>query len=171
MELMDVVKGRRSIRRYADKMVEDWKIKELLEAARWAPSAGNTQTWRFYVVKNEKMKKELSFAALNQKHVADAPVLIVVGFDIDGMYSYYGERGVHLYGIQDTAAAIQNLLLRAYDLGLGTCWVGAFNESEVSEILKLPNNIRPVAIITVGYPAERPNSYRKSLDEIVRFLD
>ena len=171
MELIEAIKGRRSIRRYQDKDVEKWKIRELIDAARWAPSAGNTQTWRFYVVENKDIKHSLYLAALKQRAVKEAPVVIVVCFDTDEMRAYYGSRGVHLYGIQDTAAAIQNLLLRAYDLGLGTCWVGAFDESEVASALNLDSHVRPVAIITVGYPAERPLSRRKDVEEIVRFID
>jgi nitroreductase len=163
--------GRRSIRKYQDREVEDDKILKMLDAARWAPSAGNTQTWRFYVVRNREMKQRLSRAALGQRHVRDAPVVIVVGYDMQEMYSAYRERGVNLYAIQDAAAATQNMLLRAYDLGLGTCWVGAFDETEVSKILSLPKYIRPVAIIAVGYPAEREVSTRKPLERIVEFIE
>jgi nitroreductase len=171
MELIDAIMGRRSIRKYQDREVEDDKILKMLDAARWAPSAGNTQTWRFYVVRNREMKQRLSRAALGQRHVRDAPVVIVVGYDMQEMYSAYRERGVNLYAIQDAAAATQNMLLRAYDLGLGTCWVGAFDETEVSKILSLPKYIRPVAIIAVGYPAEREVSTRKPLERIVEFIE
>lgn len=171
MELIDAILGRRSIRKYKDIDVEDDKIRKILEAAIWAPSSGNTQTWRFYVVRNEKIKREISAAALNQRHIREAPVVIVVGYDIQEMYSAYRERGVNLYAIQDSAAATQNLLLRAYDLGLGTCWVGAFDEKEVSDILNIPPHIRPVAIVTVGYPAERSVSTRKSLESVVKFVN
>ena len=171
MEVAEAIKGRRSIRRYQTRDVEKWKILELIEAARWAPSAGNTQTWRFYIVKNERVKLALYRAALNQNVVKNAPLVIVVCFDMKEMYSYYGERGVRLYGIQDTAAAIQNMLLRAHDLGLGACWVGAFDEKAVASALGLKDNLRVVALITVGYPAEKPSSYRKAVEEIARFID
>ncbi len=171
MELIEAIKGRRSIRRYRDKDVEEWKIRELIDAARWAPSAGNTQTWRFYVVENEDIKHSLYLAALKQRAVKEAPVVIVVCFDTDEMRAYYGSRGVHLYGIQDTAAAIQNLLLRAYDLGLGTCWIGAFDEAAVSSALELKESLRVVALITLGYPAERPLSRRKDVEEITCFVE
>ncbi|HID43890.1 MAG TPA: nitroreductase family protein, partial [Archaeoglobaceae archaeon] len=152
MELIDAILGRRSIRKYKEKDVEDEKIRKILEAAIWAPSSGNTQTWRFYIVRDERIKRELSASALNQRHIRESPVVIVVGYDMQEMYSAYRERGVTLYAIQDAAAATQNMLLRAYDLGLGTCWVGAFDENEVSRILDLPKYVRPVAIVTVGYP-------------------
>jgi len=170
MELIDAILGRRSIRKYKEKDVEDEKIRKILEAAIWAPSSGNTQTWRFYIVRDERIKRELSASALNQRHIRESPVVIVVGYDMQEMYSAYRERGVTLYAIQDAAAATQNMLLRAYDLGLGTCWVGAFDENEVSRILDLPKYVRPVAIVTVGYPAERGVSTRKSLESVVKFV-
>ena len=170
MELIDAILGRRSIRKYKEKDVEDEKIRKILEAAIWAPSSGNTQTWRFYIVRDERIKRELSASALNQRHIRESPVVIVVGYDMQEMYSAYRERGVTLYAIQDAAAATQNMLLRAYDLGLGTCWVGAFDENEVSRILDLPKYVRPVAIVTVGYLAERGVSTRKSLESVVKFV-
>ncbi len=171
MEVKDAIFGRRSIRKYQPKDVEDEKIREILEAAIWAPSAGNTQTWRFYVVKNPEIREKLMRASYMQKQITEAPVSIVVTFDMDEMDKFYGRRGVELYGIQDTAAAIQNMLLRAYDLGLGTCWIGAFDDGEVSSILKIPATERPVAIITAGYPAENPSSTRKPLKDVVRFVE
>ncbi len=171
MEVKDAIMGRRSIRKYEQKEVEDEKIREILEAAIWAPSAGNTQTWRFYVVRNRDLREKLMKASYMQKQIIEAPVSIVVTFDRDEIDKFYGRRGVELYAIQDTAAAIQNMLLRAYDLGLGTCWIGAFNEEEVASIVRVPPIERPVAIITVGYPAEKPTSTRKPLDEVVRYVD
>lgn len=168
---MEAIKGRRSIRKYEDKPVEDDKIWEMLEAARWAPNAGNTQTWRFFVIKNDEAKNKLSSAALKQKHVLTAPVDVVVGYDIEEMYRFYRERGIELYAIQDCAAATQNMLLRAYSLGLATCWVGAFDEKEVAKILDLPQKIRPVAIVAVGYPAEKEETPRKPLENVVEFYE
>lgn len=171
MELMEAIRRRRSIRKYENKPVEDEKIWEMLEAARWAPNAGNTQTWRFFVVKKDDIKKKLSSAALNQRHIWAAPVDIVVGYDIEEIYRFYRERGVELYAIQDSAAAIQNMLLSAYSLGLASCWVGAFDEEEVAKILDLPQKIRPVAIVAVGYPAEKEETRRKPLEDVVEFYE
>lgn len=169
--MIDAVKGRRSIRKYEDKPVEDEKIWEMLEAARWAPNAGNTQTWRFFVVKNEELKRKISGAALNQRHIRAAPVDIVVGYDIEEMYRFYRERGTELYAIQDCAAATQNMLLRAYSMDLATCWVGAFDEKEVAKILDLPQKIRAVAIVAVGYPADKEETPRKPLEDVVEFYE
>ncbi len=96
---------------------------------------------------------------------------IVVGYDSEEMYRFYRERGIELYAIQDSAAATQNMLLRAYSLGLATCWVGAFDEREVAKILDLPKKIRPVAIVCVGYPAEKEETPRKPLKDVVKFYE
>ena len=152
METFECILKRRSIRSYDKKDVPNEFIGKMLEAAIHAPSAGNLQPWEFIVVKDLKTKEELSNAALGQDHVKEAPVVIVVCVNPEKSAEKYGERGRNLYCIQDTAAAIQNMLLTATDLGLGTCWVGAFEEERVKDILRIPENLRPVALITVGFP-------------------
>lgn len=141
---------------------------KLIDAARWAPSAGNIQPWEFIIVRDPEIKRGVSAAALDQKFIEEAPVVIVVCANQLRSGSGYGSRGVNLYCLQDTAAATQNMLLAAYALGLATCWVGAFQEEEAVKVLKIPNGIRPVAIIPVGHPAEKaevPN--KKPLSAIV----
>ncbi|NIP67456.1 nitroreductase family protein, partial [Candidatus Bathyarchaeota archaeon] len=103
-------------------------------------------------------KRSLSQAALNQTFIEEAPVVIVVCVDKDRSGWRYGRRGTDLYCLQDTAAATQNLLLAAHALGFGACWVGAFREEKVKEILKTPDRVRPVAIVPVGHPAEKPRT-------------
>jgi len=156
MDIFEAIARRRSIRKYQDKDVDDKFIGVLLWAAAQAPSAGNLQEWRFIVVRNKKTKELLYNAALRQEHVKDAPVLIVVAADLEVQSLRYGKRGELVYSLEDCAAAIQNMLLAATALGLGACWVGAFDEEDVKSILRLPDFIRPIAIITVGYPAEEP---------------
>ena len=156
MDVFEAIAKRRSIREYQDKDVDDKFIGVLLWAAAQAPSAGNLQEWRFIVVRNKKTKELLYNAALRQEHVKDAPVLIVVAADLEVQSLRYGKRGELVYSLEDCAAAIQNMLLAATALGLGACWVGAFDEEDVKSILRLPDFIRPIAIITVGYPAEEP---------------
>jgi len=153
METLECIKARTSVRSFRPDLVPEEKISRILEAAANAPSAGNVQDWNFVVVKDSKRKKILSEAALGQDFVAQAPVVIVVCSDLGRISSAYGERGRNLYSIQDTAAAVQNLMLAACDLGLGTCWVGAFSEEGVRKILNLPERVRPMAIIPLGYPA------------------
>jgi nitroreductase len=170
MDIFDVIRGRRSIRAYQSKPVDKEKIRRLLESAILAPSEGNLQSWKFFVVENDEKRRELVKAAGNQTFISEAPVAIVVCTD-SAATAPYGIRGKTLYCIQTSGAAVQNILLSAYAMGLGTCWVGAFREEEVSKSLGLPNHLRPVAIIPVGYPAENPEMRkRKTLEEVVEYV-
>jgi nitroreductase len=155
--IMDVIRGRRSIRRFKrGEKVSEEDLRKILEVATYAPSAGNRQPWEFIIVENEDTKNKLAEAAYNQTWITEAPIIIVVCANEERSASRYGERGRTLYCIQDTAAAIQNMLLMAHSLGYGTCWVGAFNENEVRRILNIPIGVRPVAIIPIGKPDEKP---------------
>jgi nitroreductase len=170
MELQEAIKGRRSIRTFKKQNVPEETITQLIEAASYAPSAGNIQPWQFVIVKNPTVKKKLAESALNQNHIKDAPVVIVVCADEKRSSMGYGTRGRTLYCLQDTAAATQNILLTAYSLGLGTCWIGSFNEDEAKEALNAPEGIRPVAMIPVGYPDENPRQRgRKLLSQITHY--
>jgi nitroreductase len=155
-ELIAVIKKRRSVRKYLKKDVSDDLIEKILEAARFAPSAGNYQPWEFIVVKNEDVKKNLVAAAFNQNWMLEVPVFIVACTNVRLAGAVYGERGSRLYGIQGVSAAIENMLLAAESLGLATCWIGAFSEVVVARMLDCPEYVRPCAIITLGYPAEEP---------------
>ena len=168
MELLEAINDRRSIRAFKTQDVEEATVMKLIEAARWAPSAGNIQPWKFVIVRKPPVKKALAKAALNQAHVEDAPVVIVVCADEKRSSMGYGIRGKLLYCLQDTAAATQNILLTAHSLGLGSCWVGTFDEKSARKALNIPEGVRPVAIIPVGYPAETPRQRdRRPLTEIV----
>jgi nitroreductase len=168
MGLSEVIKGRRSIRTFKNQDVPEETVEKLINAARWAPSAGNIQPWEFVIVRKPAVKKKLAQAALNEAFVEDAPVVIVVCADEKRSLMGYGFRGKTLYCIQDTAAATQNILLTAHSLGLGTCWIGAFNEDEAKEAVNAPEGIRPVAIIPVGYANEAPlQGSRRPLSQII----
>ncbi|MFQ6065582.1 MAG: nitroreductase family protein [Candidatus Bathyarchaeia archaeon] len=168
--MFEAIRGRRSIRAYTGDRVSDETVRMLIDAARWAPSAGNIQPWEFVVVRNAGTKRRLSAAALDQTSIEEAPVVIVVCANEARSSRGYGSRGVSLYCLQDTAAAIQNMLLAACALGLGACWIGAFHEDEVGRILKTPRRIRPIAIVPVGHPAEKPRAPpKRSISEIVHF--
>jgi len=171
MEILEAIRIRRSIRKFApSRDVGEEVLNEVLKAATWAPSAGNAQPWRFLVVRAPELKQGLAKAALGQKFVAQAPVVIVVCADLARAKQAYGERGESLYCLQDTAAAAQNIHLAAVSLGLGTCWVGAFSEPEVSRLLGLPPSLRPVALIPMGYPTEKPRPRsRRPLSEVVEY--
>jgi len=170
MEFFELLKKRRSIRAFKNKEVEKEKITKILEAANSAPSAGNEQAYRIFVVKdNEKMKK-LAKAAFNQNFIAEAPVVLVFCSNPEEGEIYYGERGRDLYSLQDATIAATFAMLACYELGLATCWIGAFDEEEVKEILKV-KNLRPIALFPIGYPAEKPiKTKRKSLEELVKFV-
>jgi nitroreductase len=156
MNILKAVKERRSIRDFQKRKIPDETVNKLIEALIWAPSAGNLQSRKFYFIKDEKPKKKIAAAALNQNFIAEAP-LVIIGCT-DSRISYkYGERGVHLYSIQDVALSIMGMMLVAYENGLGSCWVGAFREDEVFKILHMPKNLRPVAIVPVGYPSKIPS--------------
>ncbi|MGB9959844.1 MAG: nitroreductase family protein [Candidatus Bathyarchaeales archaeon] len=170
LEVFEAIRGRRSTRAFENREVSQELVEKLIEAARWAPSAGNIQPWEFIIVKKPEIKRKLAEAALGQSFIEEAPVVIVVCADEVRSAQGYGVRGKTLYCIQDTAAAIQNIHLAAYSMGLGTCWVGAFREDEARKVLKMPEGIRPVAIIPVGYPAETPPPRsRRPLKQIIHY--
>jgi len=168
MDVFEAVYGRRSIRAFSDREVSEEELKKILEAACQAPSAGNIQPWEFVIVREKKRKIALAKAALGQYFIAEAPVVIVVCANQIRSASGYGIRGSNMHCLQDTAAAIENMLLCIYALGLGACWVGAFNDERVATAVEAPEGVRPVAIIPIGHPAEEPlPTSRRSLKEIV----
>jgi nitroreductase len=170
LEVFEAIRGRRSVRAFRDRNVTEEIVDQLIDAAHWAPSAGNIQPWEFIIVRKPDIKKRLAKAALEQTSIIDAPVVIVVCADENRSMQRYGDRGKTLFCLQDTAAAVQNILLTAHSLGLGSCWIGAFTEEEAEEILQLPQHTRPVAIIPVGYPAENPlPRNRRPANQITHF--
>lgn len=152
MDVETALKTRRSIRKFKTTPVPDEIVAKILELANTAPSAGNLQSRDFIVVQNDEVKAKLAKAALAQEFVYEAPVVIVVCGNEKRSGSGYGSRGKNLYNIQDADAAVMHILLSAHALNLGTCWVGAFDDDKVSVILGLPEYIKPIAIITIGYP-------------------
>lgn len=170
MDISEVIRGRRSVRAFTRKKVSQRAVELLIDAARWAPSAGNIQPWEFVIVTQPENQQRLAAAALDQTFVAEAPVVIVVCANVARSALGYGNRGAHLYSLQDTAAATENLLLAAHALGLAACWVGAFREDDVAEAINAPRGLRPVAIVPVGYPAEKPRSpTKRPIPEIVHY--
>jgi nitroreductase len=166
MDVFDVIKERRSVRTYADKPVEKEKLDKIFEATRLAPSACNYQEWRFVVVTKKSKREALMVAANNQKFVAEAPVVIACCAETDGHKLRCGES---CYTI-DVTIAIDHITLAAVALGLGTCWIGSFYPEQVREILNIPQDIRVVELLTLGYPADSPREKnRKPIDEIVHY--
>ncbi|MCX8170399.1 MAG: nitroreductase family protein [Candidatus Bathyarchaeota archaeon] len=184
MSVFEAIRTRRSIRAYEDKPVEKDKLHRVLEAARLAPSAGNRQPWRFIVVTDPKVKEEIRsvkerFRLPPPKGVPPPPSrmpprdplltapVIIIGCAIP-KESF---PGTDFWKI-DVSIALQNLVLAAWEMGLGTCWVGVFHEEEeIKKVLGLPEDTRIVAMVTLGYPAEKkePVTDRKPLEEIVRY--
>lgn len=170
MDLLKIIKNRRSIRKFQSKEIPENLIEKLIEALIWAPSAGNLQSRKFYFVFDLKIKKKLAEAALNQPFIAQVP-LVIVGCTDNRISQCYGERGEKLYSICDVSVSIQNMMLVAYSEGLGSVWIGAFEENRVSEILNLPRNLKPICILPIGYPAEKPTpSSRLLKQKIIKII-
>jgi nitroreductase len=168
MEFSELVKRRGMVRRFKDKPIEHEHLIKILSNAARAPSAGHLQPWEFIVVTDHVIKQRLAEAAVRQMFIAEAPVVIVTCANTDRSASRYGERGRSFYSIIDTAFASLLILLTARDLSLGACFVGAFDDSKVAEILALPKHVKPIGIIPIGYPAEKPARYeRMDLNELV----
>lgn len=164
MEVMEAIRTRRSIRDYEDRSIPEQKLLRVLEAARLAPSASNRQRWKFVVVTDAKRREELARAAGGQNHVRKAAVVIAA---VATMPEYVMRCGVPAYAV-DLAIAVDHMTLAAADEGLGSCWIGFFSQEEAREILKIPENCRIVALLTLGFPKEAAGpKERKPLDAIV----
>ncbi len=191
-----LIKGRRSVRKYSLREVPMDILFRVLEAARWAPSAHNAQPWRFIVITDRSLKRKLAermadewvkdmigdgvprdtrekLAEASIKRFTDAPILIVACVTMEDMDTYPDRRRMrceYVMAVQSLAASIQNILLAAYSEGLGSCWFCAplFCQDAVRKVLRIPESVEPQALITLGYPSEKPAPPpRKSLREIV----
>ena len=157
--LFQVIKNRRSIRKYKPKKVKIEKIEKLIEAARWAPSAGNSQPWKFAIIANKKTINALKMITPGWLGVDDPPIIIVVCLDTKRATPYS-----HI----DVGAAMQNILLYAHSSGLGCCAIASFEIDSTINLLGLPEDIKPVLFITIGYPDQEPiNPSRLSLSELI----
>ena len=171
MEFFDVVKKRCSIRVFSSQLVEDRKLQQILEAANQAPSAGNLQAYEIYVVRKAFQRNELAKAALNQHFIAQAPVVLVFCAHPARSEGRYFQRGVRLYSVQDASIACTFAMLAATALGLGSVWVGAFDDQSVHRVIGAPPGLLPVAVLPVGYAAESPSSTpRRQVNDIVHWL-
>ena len=162
LSLVDVILSRRSIRKYLDKPIPEDVTNQILEAGRQAPSAGNRQPWRFIVITDQRIKEALSHGKYNT-FLKEAPVAIVA-------CGYTGTEQSRKWSTVDTSIAVENMVLAAWSLGVGSCWIGDFVESEVKKLLGIPDDYGVVTLLSLGYPAEtkaaRP---RKSLGEIISY--
>ncbi|MFA6072962.1 MAG: nitroreductase family protein [Candidatus Woesearchaeota archaeon] len=170
METFDCIYTRRSIRKYQKTDVEFDKVTKILEAASKAPSAGNLQAYRFIILQDRDVINQLPDMCSDQFWITEAPIVIVVCEDIERIEAHYGLRGQRLYAIQDCAAATQNIMLAAHDLGLSTCWIGSFEEDYVADLCGVPTTARVQALITLGYAAQEPDpKSEEPLDVLVYF--
>ena len=163
MDVVHTIKTRRSIRRYKRAPVEDQKIIQCLEAARWAPSADNLQPWQFIVVRDAETRKKLASIHTWGKFMAESPVVVVFLADPRRSPNYY-------HG--DTAIAAENFLLAAHSQGLGTCWMGVINtefEQPIRRLLSVPEDLRVLCTVSVGYADEEPTSARRPLGETLHW--
>jgi nitroreductase len=165
--IIDAILKRHSVRAYKEDEVSKELLNEVIEAGRLAPSASNIQPWKFVIVEEKELRKELSKACNNQKFVAEAPVVIVGCIIVKG----YSMGGSYDSAILDIGIALDHMTLQAASLGLGTCWIGAFNETEVKKLLQIPANVHVAVLLTLGFPKDSSmhNKCRKNVDEIVSY--
>ena len=152
MDVLKTIETRRSVRKYKPVPVPDGDLKKILEAGRLAPSAGNKQPWGFVVVRDTEGKKKLAEAARNQMWTADAGAFLAVFGDAansPGGYSKWVER--------DPMIAVESMILAAWSLGYGTCWIGAFEEEKVKPLLGIPEDKKVICLLPIGVPAETPD--------------
>lgn len=169
-DFFQLIRSRHSIRAYEPTDVEDADLKQILLALNLAPTAGDLQAYEIVVVRDKNKRKRLAEAAHEQKFVADAPVVIAFFMNPARARKRYGKRGEHLYAFQDAAIAATYAQLAAHALGLGSVWVGDFDDDEVCEALDVPPGLRPAALLVIGHPAEAPEATpRRSLDDLVRW--
>jgi nitroreductase len=164
MEALELLKSRRSIRKYKDTPVEEEKIQKCLEAAQWAPSASNKQPWEFMIVTNDIIRKKFAQIHPYGKFLAESPVVFIP----------LTNPNIHAdYHQSDTSLATLQFMIQAHALGLGTCWAGVINrsdlEKEIKTMLNIPDQLRVLALVAVGYPNHQRESKRKSLENIVHY--
>lgn len=162
-DILNLIKVRRSIREYTDKIPSDDIIKSVIEAGRWAPSGLNNQPWRFVIIKDKNTIDKISTFTKYSKIIRSAPTLIAVFMDKDESYNRDKD-------LQAIGACIENMLLTIHALGLGSCWLGEIlnRKDEVAECLSLPKSYELMAVITLGYPkSKRQTSNRIPLSELI----
>jgi nitroreductase len=167
MEVYDAIRTRKSVRAFLPRPVPDDLLRRVLEAARGAPSARNTQEWRFVAVRESGTRERLALEAARQPFIGTAPVLLACCAETDGRIMRCGQPSYPI----DVAIAMDHLALAATAEGLGTCWIGSFDETLVKEILGIPPAVRVVQLMPLGYPAD-PSAVGKSrlgLDTLLHY--
>ena len=163
MSVYETLKNRGSIRRYEARPIPEKELETIVDSARLAQSAANRQPWHFVVVTNEETKHGLVSIAGHQRFVGDAAAIIVCIGDPDAAARVGPFSGFLI----DTSIAIENMALTAWELGIGSCWIGDYHKSETKQLLGIPDQLRVVSLLTLGYPDEEPRpKSRKALGEI-----
>lgn len=171
MEVFDVIKKRRSIRFYTDEAIDEDKLKKLVEAAIWAPSAGNIHAWNIVIVQRKEDIEQLE--AVSPGVLGNPTTLMILCADKEKAYGRGGEVGRDVLSRMDIAIAAQNICLEATELGLGSCIIRSFNQNAVAELLDLPENIMPELLVSLGYPMgiPAPPPRRSAEEVIIRWIE
>ncbi|NQV13378.1 MAG: nitroreductase family protein [Parcubacteria group bacterium] len=169
MEFRDLIKARHAIRAFQDKEIPEEKLQAVLEAIQQAPSAKNLQSFEVVLVRQKETIKKLAETALKpQPFIAEADLVLIFFANPERLTEYFDKRGIKLYPIQDATIAITQAHLAAANEGLGSVWIGSFDEEKASKILSAPTGLRPIAMLPIGYPAEEPVAKeRRALDDII----
>lgn len=162
MNVLEAIKTRRSVRKYKPEIIPDTDLKKILKAAQLAPSAGNKQPWKFIVVRDKEMKRKLAEASRRQLWIADAAV-VVAALAMDkkdpSIYEKWAEK--------DVMTAVEHMVLSSWELGYGTCWIGAFDQRDVKKLLEIPEEMTVISLLPIGIPDQRPQpKKRKRFDEV-----
>jgi nitroreductase len=167
MRVFEVIKGRRSIRKFENRSIEKKILQKLVEAGVWAPTGGNAQTWVFIIITDCNRIRKIKAVSPGILEIPNA--LIVVCQDKELAYKKGGELGRDILSIMDAAMASQNIMLQAYDEKIGSCPVLSFHKKGVQALLNLPERIVPELLISLGYPAESPKPPRRKFEEVCFF--
>lgn len=168
METFEAIRGRRSIRNYKDKKIPRYLLKKIMEAAIWSPSGSNAQAWKFIVIDSEEEIRKIKILSPGIFDIP--PAIVVVCRDLKRAYETGGELGRDILSLMDISMASQNIMLRAYDLGIGSCPVRSFGVNAIRKLLNLPDHISPELLITLGYPEKIPAPpKRRKMDEVVQW--
>lgn len=171
MHTVDVILKRRSIRKFKDTLVPWDNIVNLINCALNSPVAGNIFNVKFIVIREPTNRKAVAEACYNQHWIAKAPVIIAIVAEPEQQKRYYGSRGEKLYTIQNAAACAMNMIIGAESLGLGTCWIGSFNEDKLRNALGMPEQVNVHVILPIGFPDEEPKKPTKSWIKTVTYLE
>ncbi len=168
MDFFNILRNRRSIRAFKEKDVEEEKINIILESANLAPSAGDLQAYEIVIIKDSRRRSILAEVALDQEFIAQAPLNLIFFINPKRSSWRYGRRGIKLYSLQDATIAATYAQLSATALGLGSVWVGAFDDRSIMKLTGATEDLIPVAIISIGYPDEEPEvTPRRKIENLV----